>query len=177
MESVPHYLSDQQWQILLGGLMGDSALSFRQGGHAARLRWGHGAKQAEYGDWKMSLFENVGVCRTTNAKGAVFYDFKPLAELAELRRVVYMGGGKKTITDEYLKALTPLALAVWFMDDGTFIASFQGPSSSGPQGGSGRVEICVEAFTEGSQRRIVEYLRDTHGLDRLAGGMLVQARK
>jgi len=25
--------------------------------------------------------------------------------------------GKKVITDEYLKALTPLALAIWFMDE------------------------------------------------------------
>ena len=40
-------------------LMGDGALSPTRSGHGARLRWGHGAKQAEYGDWKASLFANV----------------------------------------------------------------------------------------------------------------------
>ena len=34
----------------------------------------------------------------------------------------------------------------------------QGPAAA-DRGGSGRVEICVEAFTEGSQRRLVEYLQ------------------
>ena len=40
------------------------------------------------------------------------------------------------------------------------------------EGGSGRIEICVEAMTEGSRERLCDYLRDTHGLDvrlRLAG--------
>jgi recombination protein RecA len=164
MESVPHFLSEQQWQVVLGGLMGDSALSWGQGGHAARLRWGHGAKQEAYGDWKMSLFSNIGVSRSKNAKGAVFYDMKPLAELAELRRVVYMVDGKKTITSEYLKALTPLALAIWFMDDGSFTLRSKGLQER-TKGGSGRVEICVEGLTEGSQERLLEYLRDERGLD------------
>jgi len=33
------------------------------------------------------------------------------------------------------------------------------------QGGTGRIEICVEAMSPGSRDRIVAYLRDTHGLD------------
>ncbi len=164
MEAVPHYLSDRQWQFVLGGLMGDGALSPAANGLAARLRWGHGKKQAAYGDWKASMLGNLTVCRTTNAKGAVFHDFQPMAELAELRRVVYMGNGKKTITNDHLKALTPLGLAVWFMDDGTFTVRSKGLQAR-TQDGSGRVEICVEAFTEGSQQRVVDYLRDTWGLD------------
>ncbi len=171
MQSVRHRLSAQQWQVLLGGLMGDSALSATKSGHAARLRWGHGVKQEAYGDWKKSLFGNVEVCKSRNQKDAVFYDVTPLPELAELRRVIYMGDGKKTITSEYLKALTPLALAVWFMDDGTFTTRSKGVQTR-TQGGSGRVQICVEAFSEGSRQRMVEYLHETHGFDvslRLAG--------
>jgi len=171
MQSVPHHLSHQQWQVLLGGLMGDSALSATASGHAARLRWGHGARQAAYSDWKASLFGNLTVSRTTNSKDAVFHDVQPLAELAELRRVVYMGDGQKTITWDFLKALTPLSLAVWFMDDGSFTLRSQGLQKR-TVGGSGRVEFCVEAFNEGSRDRLIEYLRDTHGFDvhlRLSG--------
>jgi recombination protein RecA len=164
MQEVDQKLSEQQWQVLLGGLMGDGALSPSQSGHAARFRWGHGAKQAAYGDWKAEMFANVGVARSTNAKGAVFHDMTPLAELAELRRVVYLTGERKTLTSEYLKALTPLSLAVWYMDDGTFTLRSKGLQAR-TAGVSGRVEICVEAFSGGSQERLVAYLRDELGLD------------
>src|SRR5205814_282434 len=60
LQSVPHQLSTFQWQVLFGGLMGDGALSPTRSGHGARFRFGHGARQVAYGDWKASLFENVG---------------------------------------------------------------------------------------------------------------------
>jgi recombination protein RecA len=163
MHAVPHWLSDQQWQVLLGGLMGDGALSSTQSGYAARFRWGHGAKQAEYGDWKASLFANVTVSRSTNAKGAVFHDVQPLPELAELRQAVYVGDGRKHLSEDYLKALTPLSLAVWYMDDGSFQNRSKGLQER-TRDGSGRSEICVQAFTPGSQQRLVDYLADTWDL-------------
>jgi len=39
MQSVPHRLSDFQWEVILGGLMGDGALSPSRSGHGARFRW------------------------------------------------------------------------------------------------------------------------------------------
>ncbi len=158
-------LSGQQEQVVLGALMGDGSLSpNRRGRTGVRFRMGHGARQAEYLDWKVSLLGNIGCSRTQNEKGAVFADFTPLPELDELREVVYLGGDKKHITWEHLKALTPLALAVWYMDDGCFTVRSQGLQER-TEGGSGRIEICVEAMSEGSRERIVDYLRETHGLD------------
>jgi recombination protein RecA len=125
---------------------------------------GHGAKQAAYLDWKVSLLGNVTHARSTNAKGAVFADFTPLSELGELRRAVYFGDGKKHLSWDYLKALTPLALAVWYMDDGSFTLRSKGLQER-TSGGSGRIEICVEAMSPGSRERLVAYLRDTHDLD------------
>ena len=68
---------------------------------------------------------NINVSRSTNAKGAVFHDVQPLPELAELREAVYVGG-KKVLSDDYLKRLTPLSLAVWYMDDGGFTLRSEG---------------------------------------------------
>jgi recombination protein RecA len=166
MVATEHYLNRQQWQVVLGGLMGDAALSepSNHNGASARLRMGHGAKQADYLAWKSSLLGNVKQSATTNAKGAHFIDLSPLAELAELRDVVYLGDGKKHITWDYLKALTPLALAVWYMDDGSFTLRSKGLQNR-TRGGSGRAEICVEAMSPGSRERLVAYLKDTHGLD------------
>jgi recombination protein RecA len=162
MQSVTHYLSDFQWQVVLGGLMGDGALSPTRSGHGARFRWGHGAAQVDYSAWKASLFGNVGVSRSQNDKGAVFCDLQPMPELAELRDVVCASEGKHLSWD-YLKALTPLALAVWYQDDGSFALRAKGVQQR-TKDGSGRSEICVQAFTPASRMRLVDYLGDTWGL-------------
>jgi recombination protein RecA len=161
LQSTACYLSDFQWQVLLGGLMGDGALSASRSGHAARFRWGHAAKQAEYGDWKASLFGNLRV--TTNTKGAVFHDVQPLPELADLRRAVYVDG-MKALSDDYLKRLTPLSLAVWYMDDGSFTQRAKGLQARTADG-SGRSEICVQAFDRTSRERLREHLADTWGIE------------
>jgi recombination protein RecA len=172
LATEPHRLSDQQFQVVLGSLMGDGNLSpNRQGRNGARFRLGHGAKQAEYLEWKTTLMGNIGHSVSENAKGARFVDFTPLPELAELQRAVYLGDGKKFLSEEYLKSLTPLALAIWYMDDGSFTVRSKGLQQR-TEGGSGRIEICVEAISEGSRMRLRDYLRDTHGLDvrlRVAG--------
>jgi len=90
----------------------------------------------------------------------VFADFTPLPELADLHDAVYFGDGKKHLSWDYLKSLTPLALATWYADDGR------------AHDGTGVIEIGVEALSPGSRDRLVQYLRDSRGLDvrvRLAG--------
>jgi recombination protein RecA len=161
----PWRLSGQQMQLILGALMGDGSLSPNLHGRSGtRFRMGHGARQAAYLDWKVSLLENIECTRSSNAKGAVFAGLTPLPELAELREAVYFGDGKKYLSWEYLKALTPLALAVWYMDDGSFTVRSKGVQQR-TQGGTGRIDICVQAMSPGSRKRLTEYLRDTHGLD------------
>ena len=162
LQTVPHYLSDFQWEVLLGGLMGDGALSRSRTGHSARFRFGHGAKQADYCDWKASLFANVGVSRSSNAKGAVFCDVRPLPELAGLREAVYIGN-KKVFSEEYLKQLTPLSVAIWYMDDGCFSLRAKGLQER-TRDGSGRSEICIEAMEPTTRRRLVDYLAATWDL-------------
>jgi RecA/RadA recombinase len=83
-------LSAQQWQVVLGGLMGDGHLApNRHGRHGVRFRMGHGAKQAEYVDWKAGLLGNIGQSRSVRPNGSVHVDLTPLPELGELREVVY----------------------------------------------------------------------------------------
>jgi recombination protein RecA len=171
LQAVTHRLSDQQWQVILGGLMGDGALSSSRSGHAARFRFGHGARQAAYADWKASLLGNLSVSKSTNAKGASFFDVQPLPELAELRDATYLAG-KKVLSEEHLKAITPLALAIWYQDDGGYTERAEGLQERTPDG-SGRIEICVEAFEPSSRERLVRYLADTWGVEaklRHAGG-------
>jgi recombination protein RecA len=166
MLAETHRLSPQQWQVVLGSVMGDGNLSpcVNRQAFAARFRLGHGPKQVAYLDWKASLFANISKSRSVRPNGSVHLDFSPLAELHELRQAVYFGDGKKHLSEEYLKALTPLALAIWYMDDGCFTVRSKGVQAR-TEGGSGRVEVCVDAMTAGTRERLVDYLRDTHGLD------------
>ncbi|OBI95640.1 intein-containing recombinase RecA [Mycobacterium asiaticum] len=165
LAAEPRLLSDQQFQVVLGSLMGDGNLSPNpRGRNGVRFRLGHGSKQLEYLRWKTALLGNIQHTVRENAKGASFVDFTPLPELAELRRAVYLGDGKKFFSEEYLKALTPLALAVWYMDDASFSLRSKGLQQR-TDGGTGRIEICVEAMTEGTRVRLCDYLRDTYGMD------------
>ena len=165
LAAEPHLLSEQQFQVVLGSLMGDGNLSpNRRDRNGVRFQMGHGAKQIEYLQWKTELLGNINHSVRENDKGARFVDFTPLPELAELQRAVYVGDGKKFLSEDYLKALTPLALAIWYMDDGSFAIRSKGMQQR-TAGGSGRIEICVGAMSEGSQLRLRDYLHDTYGLD------------
>jgi recombination protein RecA len=162
MMALEHRLSDFQWEVILGSLMGDGALSPTRSGGGARFRFGHGVRQTAYCEWKASLLANIPSARSSNAKDAVFYDFTPLPELAELRRAVYLGG-KKVFSEEYLKQLTPLSLAIWYMDDASFTIRARGLQQR-TKDGSGRSEIGVEAMEPTTRVRLMAYLADTWGI-------------
>ena len=160
-------LSDQQWQVVLGALMGDGNLvaRTRRRRTGARFRMGHGAKQAAYLDWKVSLLGNIPHSAYVQRQGRGLRRLHAAApSWASCVRSVYFGDGKKHLSWDYLKALTPLALAVWYMDDGCFTVRSKGLQER-TEGGTGRIEICVEAMSAGSRERLVDYLRDSHGLD------------
>ncbi|MFV2000689.1 MAG: recombinase RecA, partial [Acidimicrobiia bacterium] len=170
---LPEYLNEQQRQFVLGGLMGDGSISPKRAnsfgdGIKARYRFGHGPKQDAYAMWKASMFEGVPLNVSPHSKGGLMVETTPLAELDALRDAVYFGG-KKVLSWDYLKELTPLALAVWYMDDGSF-------QERRVDGSAGRSEICVEAMELSSRERLVSTLTDTFGLSctiRSAGGKAV----
>jgi recombination protein RecA len=162
LEALPHYLSDFQMTALRGTLMGDGAISPTRSGNGARFRYTHCGDQTEYADWKASLFANVGSSRFVRKDEVVTYDFQPMSELAEMRQDVYVEG-KKVFSDDYLKSLTPLSLALWYMDDANFILRSKGVQKR-TEGGTGRVTICVEAMEVATRERLLAYLADTWDL-------------
>jgi recombination protein RecA len=164
LTAEPRLLSEQQMQVVLGSLLGDGTLSpNRRNRNAVRLRLGHGAAQHGYLDWKTSLLGNLSHSVRVSGTGAKFVDFQPLPELHKLRESMYIGG-KKVVSEDYLKALTPPALAVWYCDKGSFSRRTKGLLEH-TAGDGGRIEICVEAMSEGSRMRMRDYLNDVWQLD------------
>ena len=160
--AVEERLSDFQWEVLRGALMGDGALSkTRRSDFMAsgiRFRMGHSSNQAAYLDWKATLFANIPMSRSTNEKGDVFAELTPLVELAGLRNDIYGAEAKKEFSWDYLKQLTPLSLAIWYMDDGSLDVRNDARTSA-------RIHICVQAMSRETRERLTSYLRDTWDLD------------
>ena len=158
---LPRYLNNQQRQLVLGGLMGDGSVSPKrphEGGPGikSRYRFGHGPKQDAYARWKASMLEGVPLGISPHSKGGLMVETTPMVELDALRDAVYFGG-KKVFSWDYVKELTPVALAVWYMDDGTF-------AERRVDGSAGRSDVCVEAMESSTRDRLVSVLTDTFGL-------------
>ncbi len=151
-------LSPQQWELVAGSLMGDGSLSkpFSRNTRSVKFRLGHGAKQAEYLDWKRSLLANIPGCAWRNKDGDSFWDSTPLVELFEPRQGIYQNG-RKHFDQAYLDRLTPLSLAIWYMDDGSL--DLRAPSFE-----RGRVAICVQGMTQNTQERLVNVLQERFGI-------------
>ena len=110
-------LSEAQRSIILGSLLGDGAMRCKTN---ALLEINHSAAQRSYVDWKYQQLSNLV---TTPPKsrcgngGRIAYRFvtRSLPELTPYFHRFYRTG-KKTV--EEIPDRTPLALAVWLMDDG-----------------------------------------------------------
>ena len=110
-------LSETQRSLIVGTLLGDGAMRCKVN---ALIEINHSAEQKAYVDWKhQQLAELVGTPpKPRNGNGGrVAYRFTTLSrpELTPYCRAFYPNG-KKVVPDV---TLTPLALAVWFMDDGS----------------------------------------------------------
>ena len=118
-------LTEEQLDILYGSLLGDMSIGINW--KNARPSITHGTGQEEYFDYKCSFFKGIlgNVCKTprydkrTNKwyhKYAVRSLTNPI--FTKIHNICYPNG-KKTITEKWLKFLTPMGLAFWFIDDGT----------------------------------------------------------
>lgn len=122
------FLSREQKSILFGIILGDGYLQ-KTGRKNSRLRLEHGKNQKEYLLWKVRKLE-----RLFQGKPKYLERIHPISKrkycywrhqsqstpyLGILRNVFYPDG-KKKIPTNLSKYLTPLALAVWYMDDGYY---------------------------------------------------------
>ena len=121
-------LTKRQTEVLVGTVLGDGFLQ-KTGPKNARLRLEHSDKQKDYLLWKgaqMSrLFQGKpSYLSRVHPKSGETYSYarwqsNASPELGVWQRYFYPDG-KKTIPADIGKYLSPLALTVWYMDDGYF---------------------------------------------------------
>lgn len=122
-------LTRNQEAILVGSVLGDAFLQ-KTGARNARLRFEHGAKQKKYLIWKINALTRLFQGRPTHLarvhpKTKATYEYwraqsNATPEIGRLRAVFYPEGKKRIPADiaKFLKE--PLALAIWYMDDGYY---------------------------------------------------------
>lgn len=118
----------EQQQVLFGIILGDGYLQ-KTGEKNARLRLEHGYQQKEYLFWKVEKLKPL-----FQGKPKYLERIHPLTKktykywrhqsqstpyLGKLRKIFYPDG-KKIIPENLEKHISPITLAVWYMDDGYY---------------------------------------------------------
>ena len=118
-------MTDRQEQILTGMLLGDAHLERQRGARAARLKIEHSVEQSAYVDWKFAEWREwvrtppkVRQKRNRLGTHSLNLGFSTLSHLSleEFRKRFYVD--RRKVVPEDLE-LTPVGMAVWFMDDGS----------------------------------------------------------
>ena len=125
----PH--NEEVYSVLIGSILGDC--------HAERLPSGgvrfifkQSAVHKDYLFWLFDFFRHRGYCTnnlpvksTLKSGGDKYYEFYRFntftySSLLDIYKLFYTSTKKKVIPNNIEELLTPLALAIWLMDDGTF---------------------------------------------------------
>ncbi|MEA2591041.1 MAG: recombination protein RecA, partial [Actinomycetota bacterium] len=134
----------------LGMLMGAGWLARADDLYGAGLEWWDD-HDSSYGFWKLSLFPGLGATIRSRydayEEGGPEFRMPPLAELVELQESVQICGAK-VFSYDYLKRVTPLSLALWYMDTGVLTSR-------------GEVVLSVEGWEEATRQRVAHHLADT----------------
>lgn len=121
-------LTSRQREILIGLMLGDGHLEQSSSTPRARLKVEQRENAKEYVEWLYDNFQEwvhkeirtrVKYLKTT-AKSYRYYEFTTYAHEEYLSyRQLFYPDGKKIVPDTIEQLLTPLGLAIWFMDDGS----------------------------------------------------------
>lgn len=154
-------LSERTEKVILGTLLGDGSLRIHDRYKNPRLSFRHSVKQEKYFFWKVSQLQEISGRRHwwrqepshSKCEGKVVrsgemlrYQSRALVELQPYYQLVSPRGGKE-IRRKWLNQLSPLSLAIWWLDDGSIVAN-------GRKG-----VICTDSFTEKGVKRMARYLQ------------------
>ncbi len=155
MKKIQSSLSDRCIEVILGTLLGDGSLKVNRGYANARLSFRHSTVQKEYFFWKVNLlrescsqkfFWEQPAEKEDKGSAKLRFQSAALPELTEIYRLITKRG-KRRVNRKWLNQLTPLSLAIWWMDDGSLTVN------------SRRGVFCTDSFSYEEQKVIARYLQ------------------
>lgn len=127
-------LTPLQEELMIGSLLGDGTMRIGKGARNANFKVEQGLEQKEYVMWKYEILKPLVFTepkisfryREDKEKYPKSWWFRTIRHplLTEMYNRFYVGEGyrtgRKIVPIDIAKNLTPLALAVWIMDDGSY---------------------------------------------------------
>lgn len=157
-------VTPEQRACIVGSLLGDGTMRIGEGAKNANYKVEQGLKQKEYVLWKYNLLQSLVF---TEPKISYRYDsvkgkypkswwFRTVRHplLTKIYDLFYTRDeyrtGKKTVPKTIARELTPLGLAVWIMDDGSY--------------SRGAIDISTYSFTATDIRLLCAVLKRKFGI-------------
>ena len=116
ISSTSKALNDDQYQILLGSILGDGCIH-KTGSDRFRLRIIHGIKQRDYCEWKAYMFDVKTIYIEKNGYSqtpAIAFNTKIIDFEKEINFT-----NKKTVPQWVIDNIDARGIAIWYMDDGS----------------------------------------------------------
>lgn len=145
-------LSKRQREIVIGTLLGDACLE--KNGENIRLRVDHYSKHRKYIFWLAQelvpfSLKPRAINQRDRRNGKVYsrwhFSTRSLPILNEFQKLFY-AGKRKIVPVNLLELITPLSLAIWYMDDG-----FRRKDSKG-------FYLCTSSYTQEEHKVLQEVL-------------------
>jgi hypothetical protein len=152
-------LLDQSKAIIFGSLLGDGSLRIQKGYANARLEFRHSIQQKDYLHWKVAMLKDIAGEKSVALQPPDGYSktekirfiSRALPSLTELYRLTHRRG-RLSIRRTWLNQMTPLSLAIWWLDDGSLI-------SNGRKG-----VLCTDGFDLSSVKILARYIQIVWGV-------------
>lgn len=155
VRSLPQVLASRQQQVLIGTLLGDGCLA--KHGRFHRLFVKHQLAQRDLAELKREVFGDFVTMRLHQFDQNLGDRRYPCVQFVTRTSPVFTewhhrfySGRRKRIPPDIAELLTPLAMAVWFMDDGG--ADYAG------------LDIQTHNFESGETEQLVVALADRFGI-------------
>lgn len=157
-------LTNRQKDIALGTLLGDGYLRPTNGNsanHSYALSLCHGEKQLDYLNWKYNEFSNFVTTKKLRINTRQFHGNAPTYSFStishpffnEIHDICYCRNGKKDICKEWLDRLSPLSIAVWYMDDGSLNKRYH------------TIVLCTNSFSQEGQQLAINFFKEKYDID------------
>lgn len=156
-------ISREQMQHIVGGVLGDGGLVVEEEGQNAYFTCA--GTNRDYMLSRASVLQSLCISdqprthlRLPPRQTIYVINTARINSLTALYPLCY-SGGKKMVTPEFLSLVEPLALAIWFMDDGTLVKSRK------RGGGQPRYALYTQSFGLEGNRLLVDFLQDRFDIE------------
>ncbi len=140
---------EKEYDLLIGSLLGDGYLDKTTCGYALRIH--HGIAQKAYVDFKYQLIAKFTNSRPKRSGKAYYFRTVTHPIFDKLHELFYQNGKKVLPIKLIEKDLSPFALAIWIMDDGSKETR--------------QLRINTQSFTREENLSLIKFLQTKFGIE------------